>query len=86
MNFRELLEQEREELNSLEEKEKSGYDKVFNAIAGYFDVKPEDIDELDKDLKKDFYDHVDKCWDSDEDKVPDACPVDIDLENEKVKD
>ena len=86
MHFRELLEQEREELNSLEEKEKSGYDKVYNAIADYFDVKPEDIDELDKDAKENFYNYIDQCWDAEEDKVPDACPVDIDLENEKVKD
>jgi hypothetical protein len=86
MQFRELLEQEREKLNApVEEEEKSKYDKVYNAVADYFNVDPEDIDTLDSDAKENFYNYVDQCWDEDEDKVPDSCPVDIDLENEKVK-
>lgn len=61
--------------------EKSGedkkYDKVYNAIADHLDIDPNDVDNQDEETKKKFYDMIDQCWDSKEDKVPDACPVDI---------
>jgi len=39
-------------------------------------VKPEDVDNLSKEKKDKFYSLLDKCWDEDENKVPDSCPID----------
>lgn len=53
------------------------YDRVFKAVAKHCDVKPSEVDSLPEKKKKKFYDTLDQCWDSKENKVPDGCPVDI---------
>lgn len=66
-------------LNEEEEENEDGvdYDTVYYAVADYMNVDPEKIDELSEKKKKKFYETIDKCWDEEENKVPDACPVDI---------
>lgn len=78
------IEEEREYLgkNLFKEKEDDGYDKVFKAVAKHLKVDPEKVDEMDKDTREKFYSTLDKCWDADEDKIPDGCPVDIPGEEE----
>lgn len=75
-----------EELENIEESvaknilsESKMYDKVFNAIADHMDLDPEDIDNVDDETKKEFFDMVDKCWDEDADEVTSACPIDINM-------
>lgn len=58
------------------------YDDVFNAVAKHCGCDPEDIDASDEETKKKFYDTLDQCWDEEEDRVPDGCPVDINGERD----
>lgn len=80
----ELNSKAKEEVDSIEESvaenllnERVDFDMVFKAVAKHFDVDPEDVDSLDSDKQKEVYNMVDKCWDEDNDVVPDACPIDI---------
>jgi hypothetical protein len=41
------------------------YQKVFRAIAKKHGIDPEEIENLDKDKKKKFFDAVDKAWKAD---------------------
>ena len=73
-----------EELEQIEEsvaknllKEETNYEKVFYAIADHFGFDPENLDELDDEEKKEFFNMLDKCWDEDSDEITSSCPIDI---------
>lgn len=62
------------------------YDRVFKAVAQHFDCDPESIDDQDQETREKVYDMMDKCWDSEEDKVSDSCPIDITSDDSEHED
>ena len=60
-------------LGSLNEEE--SYDEFFKQAANKFGIDPDSIDELPDDKKKEFFNYIDKNWNSDSEFGPDG-PVD----------
>lgn len=63
-----------------EDYESRNYRQMFQAVANHFKVDPSEVDNLPEDKKKEFYNVVDHCWDPKDNKVPDTCPIDIEIE------
>lgn len=62
-----------------EDYESRNYRQVFEAVADHFGLEPKQVDNQDKKTRKKVYDMVNKCWDEKDNKVPDTCPIDINI-------
>ena len=64
-------------LNEKEHMSNMDYDQVLKAVFAYHGEDPDAMDELSKERKKEIYDDIDRCWDENEDRVSDSCPIDL---------
>ena len=66
-------------VKSHEDYESRNYRQVVDAVAAHFGIEPKDIDNQDEATKKKIYNMLDRCWDKKDNKVPDTCPIDINI-------
>lgn len=62
-----------------EDYESRNYRQVVDAVADHFNLDPKQIDNQDEKTRKKIYNMIDNCWDSKDNKVPDTCPININI-------
>ena len=62
-------------LNEKEHMSNMDYDQVVEAVFAYYGEDPDA--ELSEEREKEIYNDIDRCWDENEDRVSDSCPIDL---------